>query len=100
MLENVDFAKYGDGEAKMTKYNIAGIEEITNLGLAERVAKLMNRDLKYKLVDFHSTRAGHDLRYALDSNKIRSEGWQPPIGLDVTLQETIAHVIGNPSWQE
>ena len=100
MLENVDFAKYGDGEAKMTKYNIAGIEEITNLGLAERVAKLMNRDLKYKLVDFHSTRAGHDLRYALDSNKIRSEGWQPPIGLDVTLQETIDHVIGNPSWQE
>ena len=100
ILEGEAFAKYAAGDRQMTKYNIAGLEEISNLELAERVARLMNKPLKYKLVDFHSTRAGHDLRYALDSSKIRQAGWVAPIPIDVTLTEAIEHVTGNPAWQE
>lgn len=100
ILEGQAFAKYSSGDRQMTKYNIAGLEEITNLELAQRVAGLMKKPLKYELVDFHSTRAGHDLRYALDSSKIRSAGWSAPIPIDVTLSEAIEHVTGNPVWQE
>lgn len=100
MLEEQEFAKYSSGEQRMTKFNIAGLEEITNLELAIRVADLMDKPLKYSLVDFHKTRAGHDLRYALDSSKLIAAGWKAPIPLDQTLRETIEHVTSNPSWQE
>lgn len=100
MLETQDFAIYSKGERKMTKFNIAGLEEITNLELAQRCAELMGKPLKYELVDFHKTRAGHDLRYALDSSKLVAAGWKAPIDLNQTLLETIEHVTQNPSWQE
>mgnify|MGYP003722203407 CR=1 FL=1 len=37
----------------------------------------MGKKLKYKFVDFHSSRPGHDLRYALDGDKLKKMGWQP-----------------------
>ena len=47
------------------KYNIAGEQEVSNLELAQLIAKFMNKELKYEMVDFHTTRPGHDLRYGL-----------------------------------
>ena len=99
MLQEIDFATYGKAD-RMTKFNIAGIEEITNLELAQRIADRMGEELKYEFVDFHKTRAGHDLRYALDSSKIYAAGWKPPIDLDQTFDEVIDHVRTNEAWQE
>jgi len=99
MLQEIDFATYGEAD-RMTKFNIAGIEEITNLELAQRIADRMGEELKYEFVDFHKTRAGHDLRYALDSSKIYAAGWNPPIDLDQTFDEVIDHVRTNEAWQE
>ena len=99
MLQEIDFATYGE-EDRMTKFNIAGIEEITNLELAQRIASRMGEEFKYEFVDFHKTRAGHDLRYALDSSKIYAAGWKPPIDLDQTFDEVIDHVRKNEAWQE
>ena len=100
MFENIDFAKYGDQYTRMTKFNVAGLEEISNLDLAQRVAELMDEKLIYRFEDFHKTRPGHDRRYALDSRKIREAGWEPPISLDRTLSEVIDHVLSKPQWQE
>ncbi len=99
MLKKIDFNVYGK-ETRMTKFNIAGLEEITNLDLAQKIADKMGKDLKYEFVDFHKTRAGHDLRYALDSSKIYEAGWRPPIQLDQTFKEVINHVSSHEAWQE
>ena len=100
LLERIPFNKFGEGVPRMSKFNIAGLEELNNLELAQRVARLMGKELKYRFEDFHKTRPGHDRRYALDSSAIRKLGWQPPIPLDQTLRETIAHVEQYASWQE
>ena len=52
--------------AKCQKFNIVGKDEIDNLQLAQFIAQTQNKELIYEMVDFHSQRPGHDLRYALD----------------------------------
>ena len=59
------------------KYNLVGGEEIDNLELAQRIAKALGKPLKYKMLDFHSSRPGHDLRYALDGAKMAEYGFTP-----------------------
>jgi len=100
MFRNIEFNQYSESCNRMTKFNVAGLEEISNLDLAKRVAELMDEPLLYRFEDFHKTRPGHDRRYALDSSKILEAGWKPPIALDQTLSEVIAHVLSNPQWQE
>ena len=70
------------------KWNIVGSEEIDNLTLAKRISEIMGIDLNYNLVDFHSSRPGHDLRYALDGTKLTELGWTPN-PLDDCLRATI-----------
>ena len=58
------------------KYNISGEKEVSNLEIAQLVAKSMNKPLDYEMVDFHSTRPGHDLRYGLDGSKLFQMGFK------------------------
>ncbi|HEY6073302.1 MAG TPA: GDP-mannose 4,6-dehydratase, partial [Anaerolineales bacterium] len=67
----------GKGEAG-EKYNIVGEQEVDNLELAKLIAGFVGKPLKYEMVDFHSSRPGHDLRYALDGTKMKEMGWVPP----------------------
>lgn len=71
------------------KYNIVGKEETSNLDVAKLIAKMLGKDLKYEMVDFHSARPGHDLRYALDGTKLKLMGWEPTL----TLEEGLKGVI-------
>lgn len=71
------------------KYNIVGEKEISNLDLAQRIAAIMGKPLKYQLVDFHSARPGHDLRYALDGSKMASLNWNIPMSFEDSLARTI-----------
>ena len=48
-------------EVLNVKFNLVGPEEIDNLELAKMIAKAQNKELKYEMVDFHSSRPGHDL---------------------------------------
>ncbi len=57
------------------KYNIVGQREITNEDLVIMIAGILNIKPNYKLVDFHSSRPGHDLRYALDGTKLKNMGF-------------------------
>src|SRR5690606_31772749 len=59
-------------------YNIVGERETDNLELAQWVASHLGKPLNYEMVDFHGSRPGHDLRYALDGTKMLEEfGWKP-----------------------
>lgn len=87
--------EYGDiGE----KYNIVGEKEVDNLQLAQMIANIMGKDLQYELVDFHGSRPGHDLRYALCGEKMKQLGWIPPNTLEQGLEQTINWTLNNSHW--
>jgi dTDP-glucose 4,6-dehydratase len=83
--------------AKCQKFNIVGRDEIDNLQLAQFIAKAQNKKLNYKMVDFHSQRPGHDLRYALDGRKMAKMGWEPQSAFD-RLEKTIKWTLDNDRW--
>ena len=80
------------------KYNISGEKEVSNLELAQLIAKFMNRELKYEMIDFHSSRPGHDLRYGLDGNKIYELGWNPKFNFEKSLEKTVNWTLNNLEW--
>lgn len=96
LLETQEFPTYGNGD--MGRWNVVGEKEIDNLAMAELIAEFAGMDLRYELVDFHSSRPGHDLRYALDGSKIASAGWTPPIPLEDSLRRTVEWTLAHPSW--
>ena len=68
--------------------------------LAQLIAKSMDRELKYELIDFHSTRPGHDLRYGLDGTKIYELGWNPKFNFEKSLEKTVIWTLNNIEWLE
>jgi dTDP-glucose 4,6-dehydratase len=80
------------------KYNIVGKEETDNLDLAQTIAFLMDRPLVYEMIDFHSSRPGHDLRYALCGEKMREMGWEPQKNLKERLRDVIGWSLENNQW--
>lgn len=83
---------------KPDRYNIVGDKRMDNLELAQMIAKLMGKELKYKLVDFHSTRSGHDKHYGLDGAKLKKLGWESPVNFEDSLRDTIKWQIEHPEW--
>jgi dTDP-glucose 4,6-dehydratase len=83
--------------AKCQKFNIVGKNEIDNLELAQFIAKVQNKELKYEMVDFHSQRPGHDLRYSLDGTKMAEMGWKPESAYN-RLESTIKWTLKNDRW--
>ena len=75
------------------KYNIVGEKEIPNLELAQFIARVVGHELKYQLVDYHSSRPGHDLRYALDGTKMKEMGWNIPASFEASLEKTIRWML-------
>ena len=95
-LENkVDF-----GGAKCPKFNIVGSEELNNLELAKIIADSQGKELNYEMVDFHSSRPGHDLRYSLSGEKLKQSGWQPSIKLTERIKQVVQWSLNNQNWIE
>ena len=86
------------GGAKCPKFNIVGSEELNNLQLAQIIAEAQDKELKYELVDFHSARPGHDLRYALDGEKMRSIGWTPAKSVRERIADVTNWTLANKRW--
>lgn len=86
------------GGAKCPKFNVVGKEEIDNLTLAKYIAKAQGKFLKYEMVDFHSSRPGHDLRYALSGDYMRELGWEPKYTLKQRIEEVVEWSLANPEW--
>lgn len=80
------------------KYNIVGEREVSNLELAQAIAAVLEKPLKYEMVDFHSSRPGHDLRYALDGTLMKSMHWEVPMEFEKSLASTVRWTVANPRW--
>lgn len=79
-------------------YNVIGFDELSNLEIAERVADIIGKKLIVEYVDFHKTRPGHDLRYALDGTKLKALGWTPEVDFAESLRKTVGFTMKNPRW--
>jgi len=80
------------------KFNIVGEKEMDNLSLAQFIATTLGKELRYELVDFHSSRPGHDLRYALDGSKLAGMGYEHPKTFEESLAKTIQWYGEHPEW--
>jgi len=78
-------------------YNISAGNEIDNLTLVKKILEIMGRDKN--LIEFVEDRPGHDVRYSLDSSKIRRELlWKPKHSLEDALKKTVEWYLANESW--
>lgn len=84
--------------APRDKYNVVGEREVSNLAMARTIADMLGRDLAFEMTDFHSSRPGHDLRYALDGAKLAGLGWREPVGFEESLERTIRWSVDHPEW--
>jgi dTDP-glucose 4,6-dehydratase len=78
-------------------YNISAGNELESIEIVKRVLRIMGKD--EKIIEFVEDRPGHDIRYSLDSTKIRRElGWKPRHSLDEALKSTVEWYLENESW--
>lgn len=86
-------------------YNIGGHNEWKNIDLIRVICRVMDRKLgrpegeSEKLITFVKDRAGHDLRYAIDSTKLQRElGWKPSLQFEEGIEKTIGWYLSNQEW--
>lgn len=84
------------------KYNIVGESEVSNEEMVKTIGSILGKTPNYALVDFHSSRPGHDLRYALDGEKMKSLGWNIPKSFVESLESTVKWTVdpANRRWLE
>jgi dTDP-glucose 4,6-dehydratase len=88
-------------------YNIGGHNEWKNIDLIRLLCSIMDRKLgreagaSEQLITFVKDRAGHDLRYAIDSTKLQNElGWVPSLQFEEGLERTVDWYLANEAWLE
>ena len=88
-------------------YNIGGLNEWTNIDLIRLLCKIMDDKLEREpgssegLVTYVKDRAGHDLRYAIDSTRIAEElGWKPSLDFEEGLAKTVSWYLENQEWMQ
>jgi dTDP-glucose 4,6-dehydratase len=80
------------------KFNIVGKEEIDNLSMVKILAEAQDKQPVYEMVDFHTSRPGHDLRYSLDGTFMRNLGWEPKVSLKERLHEVSRWSLEHKEW--
>jgi dTDP-glucose 4,6-dehydratase len=88
-------------------YNIGGFNEWKNIDIVKLLCDIMDRKLdrptgtSQKLITYVKDRAGHDMRYAIDANKIKNElGWEPSLQFEEGLEKTVDWYLANTEWLE
>lgn len=88
-------------------YNIGGFNEWQNIDLIKLLCQIMDVKLNRKsgtsaeLITYVTDRPGHDLRYAIDANKMNKElGWEPSVTFEQGLEQTIDWYLNNAKWLE
>ena len=86
-------------------YNIGGFNEWKNIDIIKVVINTVDRLLGRKegedmdLITYVTDRAGHDLRYAIDSTKLQKElGWEPSLQFEEGIEETVKWYLDNQEW--
>lgn len=88
-------------------YNIGGFNEWKNIDLIKVIIRTVDRLLGREegtseaLITYVTDRAGHDLRYAIDSNKLKNElGWEPSLQFEEGIEKTVRWYLDNQAWMD
>mgnify|MGYP000003591066 FL=1 len=88
-------------------YNIGGFNEWKNIDLIKVIVRTVDRLLgnpegsSEKLITYVTDRAGHDLRYAIDSRKLKRElGWEPSLQFEEGIEKTVQWYLQNQKWMD
>jgi len=77
-------------------YNVGGDSDATGMDVAHGILRRLGKP--ESLIRFVEDRAGHDLRYALDSSKVKALGWQPRVGFEEAMDRTVAWYVEHEGW--
>jgi dTDP-D-glucose 4,6-dehydratase len=80
------------------RYNVVGGPAITNLDMAQQIADILGKPLRYQFEPFNKTRPGHDWHYGLDGQKLHDLGWRPPVTFEQSLRDTVEWYKTHPEW--
>jgi dTDP-glucose 4,6-dehydratase len=95
IIQNLPPVSYPEA-TRPGRWHIAGDREITNEEIARMIAGQLGLEPKIEQVDFHSSRPGHDLRYALNGQAIAAAGWTPPVDFATSFSRTITALALHP----
>lgn len=97
-LQDLTLSFDQNSKSELNKFNVVGEREMYNDEMVEVIASTLGVKADLRYVDFHSSRPGHDLRYALNGEKLTSFGWVPPVSLHESLERTVKWYVKNTSW--
>jgi dTDP-glucose 4,6-dehydratase len=88
-------------------YNVGGNSEIKNIDVVHSIIKIVSEETPapleelQSLITYVTDRPGHDLRYAIDFSKLKSElGWEPKESFETGLRKTVRWYLSNSGWVE
>jgi dTDP-glucose 4,6-dehydratase len=94
--------RYTDGLERPERFNVRGETEISNEEMVSLIAKFLGISKPInelvKFINVEGTRPGHDLRYALDGDKLIALGWKPPVAFEKSLERTVSWTVKNQIW--
>jgi dTDP-glucose 4,6-dehydratase len=100
ILQNIDHQQYvnSDVTPDLQRYNVSGDREIDNLQIVNMISDIVGKPANYELVDYHSSRPGHDLRYSLNGDKLKNAGWTAPMSVEASFEKTVNWTLQHPEW--
>lgn len=94
--------RYSDGLERPERFNVRGETEVSNDEMVTLIAKFLGiskpKSELVRFMDVEGTRPGHDLRYALNGDKLIAMGWIPPVAFEKSLERTVDWTVKNPIW--
>ena len=100
ILQNTEPHHHQPGETdRPDKYNIVGDKQVSNLELVQTISKVMGKDFKHEIVNYHDSNPGHDLHYGLDGEKLTRMGWKSPLSFEESIKQTIDWTNEHEEWK-
>jgi dTDP-glucose 4,6-dehydratase len=66
--------------------------------VAQKIADILERELKYVMIGYDTQRPGHDFRYALSGEYMKRLGWEPKYSFDTRIEQMVAWTLKNDRW--
>jgi dTDP-glucose 4,6-dehydratase len=99
ILRNVTPNLHQEGQLdRPARFNIVGDKQLDNLELAQSIAGMLGKELKWEYVGASDSRPGHDSHYGLDGSKLHELGWSAPVSFEQSMADTIQWQIEHPEW--
>jgi len=86
------------GGVTCPKFNIVGQQEVSNLAVAQKIADILGRELKCTMIGYDTQRPGHDFRYALSGEYMKSLGWEPKYDFNTRIEQMVQWTLKNDRW--